>query len=631
VAIFHASTKSISRSAGRSAVAAIAYRTACRLVDERTGQVHDYTRKGGVLSTEILLPDGSSAERNALWNAAEAAEKRRDARTAREWVIALPSELDAQQRQELAVGFGIELATRYGVAVDLAIHAPDHEGDNRNHHAHILTTTRQVHRDESGALVLGKKAVIELSDRDRRALGLGAIGEEIKAVRQLWEQTANRALEQAGRAERIDARSLKAQGIDREATRHMGPSATEMERRGIQTDRGDLNRQAAANNQERAQLVAEVIDLQAQRQRRDEERQEARREAAAAQRQKARDARDKAREERIAAGVRELEAAAKDWLPLQPLAPQKLAQKPVQQAATPAQPVQAQPTPQKAVPVPSRPPVPAQAPRQSRQSTPAPAAPRPPSPEDLQAQRERAERERIERMSIDELSQEIERLRPQGVALAVLEDEAVKAARAAQQELEDQIHNNWSRERWARDTAQMWRQSHPRRAWAHDAGMFRSEFLAEREGVEAEARRKRLEAETSLPAAKLKTETVRSETEQRILVEQAPIRAYMAKLQRVLDVKEERARVVSDFQELAANRAGQRFGWDDRGEEWQATPALLRELIDVYNQAPPKAQAAVLERLGRDPQASQQFKALLEQRQELVRQQQQDRGWSHGR
>ena len=608
MAIFHASTKSISRSAGRSAVAAIAYRTACRLVDERTGQVHDYTRKGGVLSTEILLPDGSSAERNALWNAAEAAEKRKDARTAREWVIALPSELDAQQRQELAVGFGIELATRYGVAVDLAIHAPDQEGDNRNHHAHILTTTRQVYRDESGALVLGKKAVIELSDRDRRAQGLGAIGEEIKAVRQLWEQTANRALEQAGCAERIDSRSLKAQGLDREATRHMGPTATEMERRGIQTDRGDMNRQAAANNQERAQLVAEVIDLQAQRQRRDEERQEARREAAVARRQKAKDARDKAREERIAAGVRELEAAAKDWPPLQPLAPQKPAQKPVQQATPPAQP-----------------------PRQSLPSRPTPAAPRKPSPEELQAQRERAERERIERMSIDELSQEIERLRPQGVALAVLEDEAVKAARAAQQELEDQIHNSWSHERWARDTAQMWRQSHPRKAWAHDAGLFHSEFLTEREGVEAEARRKRLEAEASLPAAKLKTETVRSETEQRIQVEQAPIRAYMAKLQRVLDVKEERARVVSDFQELAANRAGQRYGWDDWGEEWQATPALLRDRIDLYNRAPQDVQAALMQRLANDPKASQEFKTLLEQRQELVRQQQQDQGWSHGR
>lgn len=627
MAIFHASTKSISRSAGRSAVAAIAYRTACRLVDERTGQVHDYTRKGGVTVTEIFIPDGGSAERNALWNVAEAAEKRRDARTAREWVIALPSELDAQQRYELATGFSIELVTRYGVAVDMAIHAPDQEGDNRNHHAHILTTTRQVHRDESGALVLGKKAVIELSDRDRRALGLGAIGEEITAVRKLWEQTANRALEQAGRAERIDARSLKAQGIDREATRHMGPSATEMERRGIQTDRGDLNRQAAANNQERAQLVAEVIDLQEQRQRRDEERQEARREAAAARRQKARDARDKAREERIAAGVRELEAAAKDWPPLQPLA----SQKPVQQAATPAQPVQAQPTPQKAVPVPSRPPVPAQAPRQSRPSPPAPVAPRPPSPEELQAQRERAERERIERLSIEELSREIWRLQPQPAAQLALEDEAVKAAREVQQKLEEQIANSRARESSALEAIEAWRQDHPLRARGHDLGLFPSEFLIQQAAAARDAHSARYAAEASLPATKREVERLCLQAERRILVEQAPMRAKLAELQKVLDAKHERARLVRDFREVAAKRAGPMLGWGDGGKQWQATPEPLRELIEVYNRAPADVKEMLMQRLGNDQQANQHVRGLLEQRKELVQQQQQDRGWSHGR
>ena len=604
MAIFHASTKSISRSAGRSAVAAIAYRTACCLVDERTGQVHDYTRKGGVLSTEILLPDGSSAERNALWNAAEAAEKRKDARTAREWVIALPSELDAQQRQELAVGFGIELATRYGVAVDLAIHAPDHEGDNRNHHAHILTTTRQVHRDETGALVLGKKALIELSDRDRRALGLGAIGEEITAVRQLWEQTANRALEQAGRAERIDSRSLKAQGIDREATRHMGPSATEMERRGIQTDRGDMNRQAAANNQERTQLVAEVIDLQEQRQRRDEERQEARREAAAARRQKAKDARDKAREERIAAGVRELEAAAKDWPPLQPLAPQK----PVQQAIPPAQP-----------------------PRQSLPSRPAPAAPRKPSPEELQAQREKAERERIERLSIDELSQEIWRLRPEPAAQLALEDEAVKAAREVQQKLEDQIAKSRARESSAWEAIEAWRQDHPLRARGHDLGLFPSEFLIQQAAAARDAHSARYAAEASLPATKREVERLCLQAERRILVEQAPTRAQMAELQKVLDAKQERARLVRDFREVAAKRAGPMLGWGDGGKQWQVTPAPLRELIEVYNRAPADVKEMLMQRLGNDQQANQHVRGLLEQRKELVQQQQQDQGWSHGR
>lgn len=269
LAIYHASTKTIARSAGRSAVAAAAYRAGAELVDQRTGLVHDYTRKGGVVSADILTPDGGTADRAALWNAAEQAERRKDARTAREWIVALPAELDAEQRRELALSFGAELARRYGVAVDVCIHQPDREGDNRNHHAHILTTTRQVSRGPDGGLVLGDKASIELSDKKRRELGLGPAADEVKAVRQLWEQAANRALEQAGRSERIDARSLKEQGIDREATTHLGPTASEMERRGKASDRGDANRQVAANNNEREALKAEIIDLKAERERRE--------------------------------------------------------------------------------------------------------------------------------------------------------------------------------------------------------------------------------------------------------------------------------------------------------------------------------------------------------------------------
>lgn len=268
IAIYHATTKPIARSAGRSAVAAAAYRSGSELVDERTGLVHDYTRKGGVVSAEIIAPDGGSADRSALWNAAEAAENRKDSRTAREWIVALPAELDAGQRRELAVSFGAQLASRYGVAVDVAIHEPDREGDNRNHHAHILTTTRRVSRGAAGELVMGDKASIELADKKRRELGLGPAADEVKAVRQLWEQTANRALERAGSGERIDARSLKDQGIDREATTHLGPIASEMERRGRGSDRGDGNRQVAANNEQRRELSAQIIDLNTERERR---------------------------------------------------------------------------------------------------------------------------------------------------------------------------------------------------------------------------------------------------------------------------------------------------------------------------------------------------------------------------
>ncbi|EMP5213084.1 MobA/MobL family protein [Pseudomonas aeruginosa] len=259
--MYHASTKPISRSGGRSSVAAAAYRAGCELVDERTGLVHNYTRRAGVVSAEILTPDGGSADRSQLWNAAEQAEKRKDGRTAREWIVALPSELDAEQRADLARAFGRELVERYGVAVDVAVHEPDSEGDQRNHHAHVLTTTRQVHRAPDGSLRLGEKASIEQSDKARRERGLGPAADEVKAIRQLWEETANRALERAGSSERIDHRSLAAQGIDREATTHLGPVASEMERRGRASDRGDGNRQVAANNAERVRLVAEIHEL----------------------------------------------------------------------------------------------------------------------------------------------------------------------------------------------------------------------------------------------------------------------------------------------------------------------------------------------------------------------------------
>jgi len=257
VAIFHLSTTSVSRSTGRSAVAAAAYRTGDLLTNERDGVTHDYRQRRGVEHTETVTPDGGPADRGALWNAAEAAERRKDARTAREWVLAIPAELvpkDQRTRdlitgspdRELVREFAQALAERYGVAVDVAIHAPDRQGDQRNHHAHLLATTRQVSRDAAGGLVLGEKATLELSDTKRRSLGLGSAADEVTAIRGLWEQMANRALEREGHRARIDARSLAAQGIDRPATVHVGPAGTAMERRGQTSRRAELARAVAA-------------------------------------------------------------------------------------------------------------------------------------------------------------------------------------------------------------------------------------------------------------------------------------------------------------------------------------------------------------------------------------------------
>jgi hypothetical protein len=268
VAIYHCTTKPIARSAGRSAVAAAAYRSGSELVDERTGLVHDYTRKGGVVSAELVMPDGGTADRSQLWNAAELAEKRKDSRVAREWIVALPAELNAEQRKELAHAFAGELASRYGVAVDVAIHRPDQEGDQRNHHAHLLTTTRKVSRGANG-IELGAKTALELGDKDRKKAGIeGRSAHDIEQLRERWAGLANHALERAGVAERIDHRSLEAQGIDRAPTTHLGPVASEMERRGRASDRGDVNRGIKAENAERARLGAELVDLQAERRKR---------------------------------------------------------------------------------------------------------------------------------------------------------------------------------------------------------------------------------------------------------------------------------------------------------------------------------------------------------------------------
>jgi len=254
-------------------VAAAAYRSGTLLIDERTGREHNYKPRSGVEHRELVLPepaDGSFWTRSQLWNAAELAEARKDARTAREWVLALPEELRDENRQALAVGFARELAQRYGCAVDVAIHRPDKEGDQRNHHAHLLATTRAVVGQG-----MGEKVAIELSDAKRLSLGLGQGRQEIEAVRALWAEQANAALERQGAEARIDPRSLAAQRedaltagdviraavLDRMPEIKLGWQATELERRGVATERGEQLRALRGENSLRRKLAAEIERL----------------------------------------------------------------------------------------------------------------------------------------------------------------------------------------------------------------------------------------------------------------------------------------------------------------------------------------------------------------------------------
>lgn len=226
MAIYHLSVKAISRSAGRSSTAAAAYRAGCEITDERTGEVHDYTRKGGIASTDLVLPDDApewATDRSALWNAAEAAERRKDSCVAREYEVALPDELSPDERRRLAVDFAKEMANAEGCAVDVSIHAPGKEGDSRNHHAHILRTTRKVGSDG-----LTDKLDTEKAGRNRAA--------DLDVVRTRWANLTNERLRENSIDAQVDHRSLKDQGIDRIPTSHLGIFVTSMERRGVTTE-----------------------------------------------------------------------------------------------------------------------------------------------------------------------------------------------------------------------------------------------------------------------------------------------------------------------------------------------------------------------------------------------------------
>ena len=224
MAIYHLSMKPVSRASGRSAVASMAYRAGEKLTNERDGITHDYTAKQGVEHAEIVLPEGVNAEwakdRSDLWNAAEASEKRRDARVAREIEVALPHELSAEQRLELTREFAQGLADRYGVAVDFAIHSPHGHTDIRNHHAHIMMTTRKL-----GPGGLGDKSELELENKRLVALGLPTSHEQLRDIRIGWEERTNEHLARAGLEMRIDHRSHQERGLEIEPTQHVGVHA----------------------------------------------------------------------------------------------------------------------------------------------------------------------------------------------------------------------------------------------------------------------------------------------------------------------------------------------------------------------------------------------------------------------
>lgn len=260
MAIYHLSAKPVQRSKGRSVVAAIAYRAGCVILDKRTGIKHDYTKKyksGGIVHSEIVVPDGvNKPSRNDLWNWAELSEKRKDACTGREYEVNLPYELSDQQHVSLTQTFSKFISNQFGVAVDFSIHKPtqrDIKGgaDPRNYHAHIMTTTRKITNDG-----LTEKADIEKAGRKRKL--------DLENIRKLWADTTNKFLEMAGVEQRIDHRSLEAQGLNRKPTIKMGWESMAAEQAGYKTVKGDINRAIQADNEQIAQFEADLKLLRRQ-------------------------------------------------------------------------------------------------------------------------------------------------------------------------------------------------------------------------------------------------------------------------------------------------------------------------------------------------------------------------------
>lgn len=264
IAIYHCNIGIVSRGKGKSAVAAAAYRSGEKITNEWDGMTHDYTRKRGVVHTEILLPPHappSFSDRATLWNSVELYEKAGNAQLAREIDAALPIELSREEQIRLVREYCSSQFVSRGMCVDFAIH----DTDSGNPHCHIMLTMRPL--DERGAWAAKSKKEYDLDENGERIslpsgrykthkVDLTGWNDKGNALlwRKAWADISNAYLERAGSPERIDHRSNAERGIDELPTVHMGVAACQMEKKGIATEKGELNR----NIQKANRLIREI-------------------------------------------------------------------------------------------------------------------------------------------------------------------------------------------------------------------------------------------------------------------------------------------------------------------------------------------------------------------------------------
>ena len=259
---FHFSVNIISRGKGKSAVASAAYISGEKIKNEWDGVTHDYTKKQGVISKEIFLPDHAPEEykdRKTLWNSVELFEKNSNAQLARNFIISLPKELSIEENKKMIEEYIQNNFVKEGMIVDLAIHDESRDG-NQNIHAHIMTIVRPINEDgtwgqkskkeyildEKGEKILNKNGKpktrkVELTTWNDKG--------NVEKWREKFSNLCNKYLERAGAEKRVDHRSFKRQGIKQIPTIHLGASASAMERKGIRTEKGDINREIKKQNE----------------------------------------------------------------------------------------------------------------------------------------------------------------------------------------------------------------------------------------------------------------------------------------------------------------------------------------------------------------------------------------------
>lgn len=255
----HYHAKPIQRSKGKSAVAAAAYRAGEKLIDERTGLEHDYSRKQGVEHSQIYTPENApewAQDRGQLWNEVEQKENRKNSNLAYDFTLAFPHEMDAETRQEMGETLALEMVDRYNAIVDISYHQPDKGSDERNFHAHILMTTRGI--DETSPDGWEKNKIRDLAhdtkdenknpylDEEGNKTTRGAL--EIKSLRDFVASKMNEISERDQLGVKVEHESFEKRGVDREAQIHVGLHSHEIEAKGEHAERFQLNEEIKERN-----------------------------------------------------------------------------------------------------------------------------------------------------------------------------------------------------------------------------------------------------------------------------------------------------------------------------------------------------------------------------------------------